>query len=274
MLFRAATTVAVLAVSVAAQTAQPYKLVTGPVLGISLARRDTYGYQPEQSVCGAGNTCAEACGAGFDTCASNDGNTHCYNPGIKQSCCSDGTGNSCDEGYYCTHDTKMNTWCCPNNLNLVECASKFKVDGELETDAPATTSAKPTTSTAAPSTSTSCTTSIKSTTSIYKDVKTTSSPAVKVTSTHIAQTTPKSDIVTTKDHTSTSCATPTASHSAPWVGNNGTVTTPTVPYGTPSASNPSNGGSATGVPPVPTGGASVSRVSAVLLAAAGLFALL
>jgi hypothetical protein len=91
MLFRLATTMALLAAHAAADS-QPYKLVTGPVLGISLARRDTYGYQPEQSVCGSGSTCAEACGSGYEACGSNDGNTHCFSPADNQSCCGDGTG--------------------------------------------------------------------------------------------------------------------------------------------------------------------------------------
>lgn len=81
---------------VAAQAPKlPYKLdkvALMPVLGMSLARRDTNGYQPEQTVCGDGNTCAEACGEGFTTCPSNDDSTHCYNPTADQSCCTDGTG--------------------------------------------------------------------------------------------------------------------------------------------------------------------------------------
>lgn len=55
-------------------------------------RQDNPGYQPEQTVCGTGNTCAEACGAGFETCASKDDSVHCYNPAAAQICCPNGTG--------------------------------------------------------------------------------------------------------------------------------------------------------------------------------------
>ncbi|KAJ4149581.1 hypothetical protein NW754_001019 [Fusarium falciforme] len=64
---------------------QPYKLVKAPVEGLSLARRSTPGYQPEQSTCGDGSTCAEACGQGYETCPSNDDSTHCYNPWSSRS---------------------------------------------------------------------------------------------------------------------------------------------------------------------------------------------
>lgn len=91
MLFHTATLL-LAALAAASPSPQPYKLARGSLAGLSLARRDTYGYQPEQSVCGAGSTCAEACGAGYDECASDDGDTHCYNPADKQSCCRDGSG--------------------------------------------------------------------------------------------------------------------------------------------------------------------------------------
>lgn len=93
MHFQTIVSIAILACAthVAAQ-AQPYKLIKGPVLGISLARRSTNGYQPEQSTCGDGDTCAEACGKGYEACPSNDDSTHCFNPAVKQSCCTDGSG--------------------------------------------------------------------------------------------------------------------------------------------------------------------------------------
>lgn len=96
MLFRSATSVAILACATsAAAEPQPYKLAVMAVPGLSLSRRDTLGYQPEETVCGDGNTCAEACGAGFSQCASHDAAIHCYNPEADQACCGDGTGSTC-----------------------------------------------------------------------------------------------------------------------------------------------------------------------------------
>ena len=90
MLFRAAATalVACAAHAAAEPAAQPYKLATMPLL----ARRDTLGYQPEEKVCGAGNSCDEACGAGFQQCGSSDAAIHCFNPEAAQSCCGDVNG--------------------------------------------------------------------------------------------------------------------------------------------------------------------------------------
>ena len=95
MLFRSATSVAVLACAAsAAAKPQPYKLAVMAVPGMSLSRRDTAGYQPEESNCGDGNTCAEACGTGYAHCPSEDSLMHCFNPEVNQSCCTDGTGST------------------------------------------------------------------------------------------------------------------------------------------------------------------------------------
>ena len=59
---------------------------------IGLHRRDLEGYAPTELLCGEGDTCAEACGKGFDKCNSNDHLTHCYNPSKKQTCCPNGSG--------------------------------------------------------------------------------------------------------------------------------------------------------------------------------------
>lgn len=67
------------------------------------------GYQPTQTYCGPGTDCASSCGTGYVQCASSDGDLHCYDPTIQQTCCPDGTGNSCDEGYFCTSDASGNT---------------------------------------------------------------------------------------------------------------------------------------------------------------------
>ncbi|KAL1866607.1 hypothetical protein VTK73DRAFT_4613 [Phialemonium thermophilum] len=156
----AAAVLAFAAHATASEAAVPYK----PLVKMSVrqmfgvVRRDT-GYQPTQSECGTGNSCAEACGAGYATCASNDNFIHCYDTATQQTCCPDGTGNSCDAGYYCTQDTTGQTWCCPEGLDVVACAAAYSVSGGLvsETPKPTTTAAPsstaPPTTSAAPSTS-------------------------------------------------------------------------------------------------------------------------
>lgn len=98
MLFKSVSTMAVvaLAAGVSAEDLKPYK----PLMKMSIhqmfgiGRRQTDGYQPTESTCSDGATCAEACGAGYVTCASVDQNVHCFNPDIKQTCCPDQTGST------------------------------------------------------------------------------------------------------------------------------------------------------------------------------------
>ncbi|ETS05470.1 hypothetical protein M419DRAFT_117641, partial [Trichoderma reesei RUT C-30] len=137
MLFKTTASVALLACAahVAAEP-KPYRLAMMPVLGQSLARRNTNGYQPELSQCNDGSTCSEACGSGYAECPSSGKETHCYNPGANQNCCADGSGNSCDAGYYCTHDHALKTWCCPENMDLAACAAAYSVVGGLESATP------------------------------------------------------------------------------------------------------------------------------------------
>ena len=52
-----------------------------------LLRRDEGAYAPEETECGDGATCAEACGAGFEECPSSGVNS-CYNPAAGETCCS------------------------------------------------------------------------------------------------------------------------------------------------------------------------------------------
>jgi hypothetical protein len=49
---------------------------------------------------------------------------------------------SCDAGYYCTHDSSAQTWCCPEGQTLAQCAALYSITGSLvsETVAPTTTS--------------------------------------------------------------------------------------------------------------------------------------
>jgi len=52
-----------------------------------LQRRDSGEYQPSETQCGSGSTCAEACGKGFEQCGSKDDLVHCFNPTVGQQCC-------------------------------------------------------------------------------------------------------------------------------------------------------------------------------------------
>jgi len=117
----------------------PYKLAKMSVHEIfGLAGRQNAGYAPTQNLCdGPGDTCATACGADSVQCPSTDSSVHCFRPGAGEQCCADGSGNSCDEGYYCT-DNADGTWCCPNGLSLTDCAALYGVDS-LTSEAPAST---------------------------------------------------------------------------------------------------------------------------------------
>ncbi|KAI0840971.1 hypothetical protein F5Y06DRAFT_294242 [Hypoxylon sp. FL0890] len=146
MLFHAVSSIAILALAgqtVAEPLRQPYKLRfarTSPREIFGLDRRSDGGYSPEQQFCDSGNTCAEACGKGFEQCASNDGVTHCFNQAAKQTCCPGKTGDSCDSGYFCTADERGATWCCPDNMTLKECAAAYSLPGSLTAATPSATS--------------------------------------------------------------------------------------------------------------------------------------
>ncbi|KAI0406200.1 hypothetical protein F4802DRAFT_121000 [Xylaria palmicola] len=113
---------------------------------LALYPRAVEGYSPTEQLCGAGDTCAEACGKGSKQCTSKDGVTHCFNPSKKETCCPGGRGDSCDNGYFCTADEGGETWCCPDGLSLKECAQKYGIPGSLTSEAPPS----PTTSTKKP----------------------------------------------------------------------------------------------------------------------------
>ncbi|GJN66802.1 prp 4 CRoW domain-containing protein [Purpureocillium lilacinum] len=247
--------VTVLAASIAGAAAspqkmQPYRLAVMPLPGQSLQRRDTNGYVPETTQCGKGNTCAEACGAGYDQCTTSDNVAHCFNPAAGDSCCTDGSGNSCAKGYYCTHDHSKRTWCCPESMDLAACAAAYTITGGLEqarsTTKPSTTSTPPPTTSSTSTSTTPTTTSKPSTTSIA--------------------------IVTeTKDKNTTVCPS-SSGYTTAWTGANSTITTaqPTQP----SAVVPSGTKSLPPPPPTNVNAAAATGVSALLLVAAGVVALL
>lgn len=151
---------------------RPYKpeLARMSVKHMFLSRRaEDDGYQPDTSLCGTGNSCAEACGAGFAQCASSDDQIHCYDAGSSQTCCPNNSGDSCDAGYYCSADTTGETYCCPNESSLEECAAVFSVTGTLSAQLPVATGSlstlSGTTTTTLTSTSTITSTVAKSTSS-------------------------------------------------------------------------------------------------------------
>lgn len=88
---------AVLAFAASATAAEPkpykplMKMSIHQMFGIG-RRQDNSAYQPTQSICGTGTTCAEACGDGYETCTSSDEMVHCYNPAAAQTCCPDASG--------------------------------------------------------------------------------------------------------------------------------------------------------------------------------------
>jgi hypothetical protein len=272
MHFRTAASVAILAcaTSVAAEP-KPYKIAMMPVLGMSLARRDTNGYQPEQSVCGEGATCSEACGAGYAECAAKDDSIHCFNPEAKQQCCQDNSGNSCDEGYYCTQDTSSETWCCPNSMDLAACAAAYNVDGGLKTPEVSTSEAPATSTTEAPTSSTEASTSTPEpepeTTSEVPVTYATPEPQPETSSETPATTSvfqPNTTIVYETPSAESSTFVPISSTSI-WTGSNSTITS-----GAPA--QPSESGPTTSAPP--ESGAGALALSPLLLIAAGLAALL
>jgi hypothetical protein len=150
------------AASVAAEPV-PYKptmMKTSARSLFAVARRDENpGYQPAQAMCNAGNTCSEACGGGYETCASSDNEIHCFNPTIGEVCCPSQSGDSCEADYYCTTDKQNETWCCPEGMDLETCAKAYDVEGGLVSQTP-----PPVTSTSTSSSST--TTETPTTTSV------------------------------------------------------------------------------------------------------------
>ncbi|KAL7627496.1 hypothetical protein AAE478_001689 [Parahypoxylon ruwenzoriense] len=237
MLFRAISSLALMALAgqaIAEPLRQPYKLELARMSTrnlFGLQPRQDEGYAPEQQFCGAGDTCAEACGKGFERCASNDGIVHCFNTSAKQSCCPGLTGDSCDEGYFCSADDKGATWCCPDSMTLKECAAAYNLPGSLVSEtAPATSTTESPTSTRAPATTTSSSVSTAKTTTTQKAApETTSSVSVSasisVSKSNVSYT---SDFVQTIAPTSlsatTNASTTTSAGATPTPPVNGIVT--------------------------------------------------
>jgi hypothetical protein len=93
MYFSLVTITSLLAVaSATAELKQPYKLAAKSLNQEFGFMKRQSGYQPSQTFCSGFGTCAEACGTGYETCSSTDGDLHCFNPTASESCCSSGTG--------------------------------------------------------------------------------------------------------------------------------------------------------------------------------------
>lgn len=104
MLFRFVSTVAVAALAgQAVAEPKPYKADMAKMsvrnmfanLGVERRQSTDDGYQPENTFCGTGTTCAEACGAGFEQCGSSDAEVHCFNAAAAQTCCGSSSGGKC-----------------------------------------------------------------------------------------------------------------------------------------------------------------------------------
>ena len=114
---------------------------------------------------------------------------------------------SCDAGFYCTADTKGETFCCPEGLSLTECATKYGVTGALSSEIPTPTS------TSISSTSTSSTSST-STSTFYEAKNTTT--------------------VKSTGYVSTTCTSTVSAEVTYPASNTTTLFTPATPTPTPS----------------------------------------
>ncbi|KAI2637119.1 hypothetical protein GGS26DRAFT_471524 [Hypomontagnella submonticulosa] len=226
MLFSAVSSFAIMALAgqaVAEPLRQPYKLKlarmsTRSIFGLD--RRQDEGYSPEQQFCGSGDTCAEACGKGFQQCASRDDIIHCFNKAGKQTCCPGLTGDSCDDGYFCTADDKGATWCCPDSMTLEQCASAYNLPGSLVSE----TAPAPSTPAPGPSTSASATTTT------FAKVTESSSTKEAIVPQTTSNTSSTSSILSTSSTSSTS--------SSPVSMDNGSGTVAPTLSNTPASSAP------------------------------------
>ncbi|ERT02601.1 hypothetical protein HMPREF1624_00902 [Sporothrix schenckii ATCC 58251] len=220
MLLKTSTALAILAAA-SQVVAEPQPYAARKLMSVrdmfGVVRRDgADSYTPSQSYCGIGETCAQACGAGYETCSSTDDAIHCYDPSNQQVCCPDGSGNSCDAGYYCSGTEKGETVCCPNSQSLAECAAAYHVKGSLTRE-----TAKPTSSSASSSIISSS--SVSSSSSSSSVNSTTSTAATKPTGHHGHHA--NGTVVTSysTSFTTTSCLTSTAGTAAPTNANNFTT---------------------------------------------------
>ncbi|KAH0431366.1 hypothetical protein CcaCcLH18_07100 [Colletotrichum camelliae] len=269
MHFRSLASVALVAFSAQAfaQDKVFKRSIITPSRDFGIMRRADGAYQPADEVCSkGGNTCAEACGTGYEQCKSTDSAVHCYNPAAGETCCSTNSGNSCLSSFYCTHDTGAETFCCANGMNLGDCAAKHGVTGALTSDVPVptttSTSQAPTTSSVAPTPTTTS-----------KPVPTTSSSVV-VATTPSTTSSPSSSAVpsTTEVVALTTSVAPSVGFTSAFTAANSTLASTTRGVSTRVSATPS---ASTGAAPDQNAGASNAPAGmAVLLGAAFVAALL
>ncbi|KAH8820512.1 hypothetical protein F5884DRAFT_52395 [Xylogone sp. PMI_703] len=240
MMFKALITSSLLVATTYA-AAKPYKLIEARMpleRAFGLMGRQDAGYPPSQSLCGSGDTCAEACGPTYVQCPSNEG-LSCFQPSLGQTCCPDGTGNACDEGYFCTKDTSGGTWCCPDGMDLATCAAAYSLTGSLVSETATPTSSLPP-STSAPASTTASTSSTPS-----------QPPSSSPSSSSTPSLTPEVPPTTTS---AAGAATSTAGE---------TETTTIAPIGTGSNTAPTNG-TITSLAPTQSGFVNAAAVNGVL----------
>lgn len=85
---------------------------------------------------------------------------------------------SCEKGYYCTADKKGETYCCPEGMDLEECAAAYEMPGGLTSQTPPA----PSTTSTSTSTSSTSTTSTSTSTSTISSTSTSESSTTSVAS--------------------------------------------------------------------------------------------
>ncbi|KAK0725094.1 hypothetical protein B0H67DRAFT_569562 [Lasiosphaeris hirsuta] len=119
------------------------------------------GYHPEFGSCGSGTTCENACGGNWITCkASTSLSLFCYNKvDLNQTCCGNGSGRACDDGYYCAwKKIGGKVWCCKIGQTPKECGACVGPDCDGHTDNLTTTTVTTTTTQYTPTLTTTTTT--------------------------------------------------------------------------------------------------------------------
>ncbi|ETS83157.1 hypothetical protein PFICI_05033 [Pestalotiopsis fici W106-1] len=235
---------------------KPYKpqMAKMSVKDVLMGRQAGAGYYPDSTACGTGDTCAEACGAGYEQCYSTDDLIHCYDLANAQTCCPNSSGDSCNAGYYCTADSVGETYCCPEGTSTDDCAASYGVTGGLQSMSVVATSTYTATLTS--------TTTVASTSSALSEAAVTTMTTASAASTTGECTTYTSEIIYTETDPTGGCTTYTSAvvhtmHSASaTVGSNTTAiaTTGLLPTST-----------TTGIPV--QAGASALQVSGVVAAA-------
>jgi hypothetical protein len=186
MHFKPATMAAIAALASQAVAEATYKMALHPHQIFGIVKRQETGYAPNETFCGMGTSCAEACGAGYIVCASQDSSIHCFNPDA-QKCCTDESGKACDKGYFCATANDGQTLCCKDGESLDACAKAYGVVNVASQTPKATTSSTTssstssftvtnTTTTSSGSSSTSCTSTLTPTSSFGGSNTTTPGP--------------------------------------------------------------------------------------------------